>query len=130
MRVNANLASGTRSQDLPEHEMAQVVGIEVVLPLQVLLKIVLSGPVLWLILTRTQTTTIDCHVSCADLVDASLMSVEVVVGAEPLDGLYAVWNGTFVGLIVPSLMFPGHSVSAEGQDLRGVPELTSTPILS
>jgi hypothetical protein len=81
-----------------------------VFPPQVLFEVILSGPILGLILALVYIAAIDCHVSCAQLVDTPLMPVKVVAGAETLGGFRAARDIALPGLVVSSLVFPGRAV--------------------
>ena len=96
---------------------------------QVLLKVILPGPVFEFIFALLHITPVDDLIPGKDLVDTSLMSIKVVVGAEALGRLRAVLNGAFEGLVVSSFVFPSCLVSV---DVTGPADLklTSTRISS
>jgi len=81
---------------------------------QVLPKVVLSGPVLELIAALVNIAAVKGFDANNKLVDASLVAVEVVVGAEPLSRLGAVFNRAFKRLVVPGPVFAENSESARG----------------
>lgn len=74
--------------------------------LQVLFEVVLSRPVLGLILALVDIAAIYRFVGFPDLVNTSLVSFKVVIGAESLGCLGTAGNVALVRLVVPCFMFP------------------------
>lgn len=111
-RVSASLRHLVQPNALPKREPSQVGGLHIVSSLQVLLEVVLPGPVLGFVFARTQITAIDGLVfSGAEIVDTSLMPVKVILCAESLDRSRAARNVALEGLLVPGLVFPSLRVS-------------------
>lgn len=92
--------------------MGQVSDFQAMLSLQVLPEVILSRPVLVFIPARAHVTAIHRLIVFPELVDTSLVSLQIVIGAESLSCLGAARNVTFVWLVVPRLVLPFHLVLA------------------
>src|SRR6516225_7220181 len=91
--------------NLLKSKRGQVDIFQVMFSPQVLPKVVLSGPVLEFLAALVNITAVKGFDTDDHLVDTSLVTVEVVVGAESLGRLGAFCNSAFKGPIVPSSVF-------------------------
>ncbi len=91
--------------NLLKSKRGQVNIFQVVFSLQVLPKVVLSRPVLEFLAALVNIAAVKGFDADNHLVDTSLVTVEVVVGAESLGRLGAFCNSAFKGPIVPSSVF-------------------------
>ena len=96
-----------------KHVAAQIDVSQLMFSQQVLLKVILPGPVFEFIFALLHITPVDNLISSEDLVYASLVSIKVVVGAEALGRLGAAWNGALEGLVVSSFVFSSRLVSVD-----------------
>ena len=128
-QVSAGQGFEAGLSNLLKHIAAQIDVFQLMLSQQVLLEVVLPGPVFEFIFALFHITPIDDLVSTKNLVDTSLMSIKVVVGTEALGRLGAALNGAFVGLVVSSFVLPGRlcQLTATG---AADPKRTSTRISS